>query len=704
MNATPDIACEHADRCGGCPLIDLSYVEQLARKHARVVEASSRYASLERVNAEPVAAAAPIVGYRTRAKLIAAPGGKLGLFAKGGGHQVVDIPRCRVLAPVLAKVAMVVRAQIADAIRDGGPLAPFDPSGQGSLRAVDLREVRDGESVGVLATFVVQRDRVQAASTLEQAARELLRAAPEVLGVACNFHDGSGPQVLGGETVLLAGVSSARDQLGASTHMATFGSFAQAHREQATRVHAMLIDAFSLRPLSRSARACGTLSLRPLSRSARACGTLSLRPLSRSARACGTPSLSPAPGDPSGERLSRVLDLYGGSGSMALCLAAAGARVHLVESFGPAVAQARIAAEAQGLPVEAQCVDVAAGLRTLVERGERFDAAVVNPPRRGTHPAVREWLVRVEPRVIAYISCDPETLARDLDHFVRLGYAPTSLQPLDMIPLTNEVETVAVLRRAAIPPPPVMYEDAEVLVVDKAPHEPTTPQGEYAGSLLARVRRIAGAENAVPVHRLDVGTSGLVMFARHPRSAAKWTQVIEAASTRKVYIAAARGITPLKGTVARTLERSERAATNTNAPRTLERSDAPRTRYKRSTIAAGHSVLRVIPEQGHTQQIRRHLAAIGHPLIGDDRYGDPMTNRFFEEKNGLDRAFLHCSRLEFDHPDTATRTVVDAPLPGDLRAVLERMTGVTPQPPQARAIGRRAARRARARARQALPR
>jgi 23S rRNA (uracil1939-C5)-methyltransferase len=83
----------------------------------------------------------------------------------------------------------------------------------------------------------------------------------------------------------------------------------------------------------------------------------------------------------------------------------------------------------------------------------------------------------------------------------------------------------------------------------------------------------------------------------------------------------------------------------------------------------------VIPEQGRTHQVRRHLAAIGHPLLGDSRYGHPPTNRFFEEKNGLDRTFLHCVRLEIDHPGTGQRLIVESPLPGDLRAVLERTSG-----------------------------
>ncbi len=609
------VACEHADRCGGCPLIGLRYADQLALKRGRVVQAVARYPALGLMFTEPVAPAESVEFYRTRAKLVVGAGGKLGLFGKGGGHQVVDIPRCRVLAPALARVAALLRARIAAAEDDGGALAPFDASGSGCLRGVDLREVRDGDQASVLVTFIVQRDRVTTLEPFERAARELMSAAPEVVGVACNLHEGELPQALGGETVPVGGVSSLPDRVGASVHMATFGSFVQAHRGQARRVHALLSEALGL------ASAAARQSSRP----------------------------------------PRVLDLYGGSGSIALGLAADGARVRLVESFAPAAAQARAAARAQGLAVDVECSDVAAALRNLAQAAERFDAAVVNPPRRGMSPSAREWLARLEPLVLAYVSCDPQTLARDLDHFARLGYSAAALRPLDMIPLTDEVETVAVLTRIGAPPAAAVYEDDELLVVDKGPHEPTAPQGEYIGSLLARVRRMPGAEHAVPVHRLDVGTSGLVMFARRPEHLARWEHVL-ATATRQVYVAAARGVTPSKGAVTRDL----REAGNVRPART---------RYRRLALAAGHSILRVVPEQGRTHQIRRHLAAIGHPILGDDRYGHATTNRFFEEKHGLDRPFLHCVRLEFDHPHTGVRRVLEAPLPGDLRAVLERMSG-----------------------------
>src|SRR5262249_26062591 len=90
---------------------------------------------------------------------------------------------------------------------------------------------------------------------------------------------------------------------------------------------------------------------------------------------------------------------------------------------------------------------------------------------------------------------------------------------------------------------------------------------------------------------------------------------------------------------------------------------------------SGHSVLRVIPDGGRPHQIRRHLAAIGHPILGDERYGHVPTNRYFEEKHGLDRTFLHLLRIEISHPHNGTRLLFESTLPGDLRAPLERATG-----------------------------
>ena len=171
---------------------------------------------------------------------------------------------------------------------------------------------------------------------LQQVARELMHVAPEVLGVAVNYHDGDAPQILGSETQLLAGVASVPDRIGASVHLATFGSFVQSHRGQTGRMHAALAEAIGV----------------------------------TRARAEG--------------RHPRVLDLYGGSGAIALGLATAGASVRLVESFAPAVASrpAQRAARAQGIEVDAECAERGGSVAWAGRRRRaRFDAVVVNSSR-----------------------------------------------------------------------------------------------------------------------------------------------------------------------------------------------------------------------------------------------------------------------------------------------------------------------------------
>lgn len=562
-------------------------------------------------------AADPITGYRTRAKLMVAPGGRIGLYGKPGGHEVVDIPGCRVLSPALALVADALRARLKSDEATGGTLAPRNGPGRGALRALDLREIEspdDTESSEskVLVTLVIERSSKSAnvgLESLREAAHRLAEETPSVVGVAVNFHDGASPRVLGPETVRVFGGVGAK-QLGAATSQAPFGAFTQAHRGQAERVHELVAAAL-----------------------------------------LGTP---PQKGP------LRVVDIYGGSGAIALALASRGAEVTLVESFEPAVLEAKEAASKAGLALETFALDAESALSSFVRRGRSFDAAVVNPPRRGMNPATRQALGRLAPAVLAYVSCDPVTLARDLAHLTRLGFLGSELQPLDMIPLTGHVETLAVLRRGEPPLPLCLFEDDEVLAVSKAPHEPTTPQGEHESSLLDRVRRMPSAESAVPIHRLDVGTSGAVFFAHAPAAVHRWSQALGASSAEKVYLALVRGITPDAGTVARPLHEARRTVQAT-------------THFRRVASLGAHSLLEVRPEQGRTHQIRRHLAAIGHPVLGDVRYGHAASNRYFEEKHGLDRTFLHCARFSLPHPRSGEALTVEAPLAADLEAILARL-------------------------------
>jgi 23S rRNA (uracil1939-C5)-methyltransferase len=93
-------------------------------------------------------------------------------------------------------------------------------------------------------------------------------------------------------------------------------------------------------------------------------------------------------------------------------------------------------------------------------------------------------------------------------------------------------------------------------------------------------------------------------------------------------------------------------------------------RYTRRERIARHALVRVRPEQGRTHQVRKHMAAIGHPVLGDARYGDAASNRYLEHKHGLQRPFLHALRIELPAASGAERLVLEAPLAADLVEVL----------------------------------
>ena len=138
-----------------------------------------------------------------------------------------------------------------------------------------------------------------------------------------------------------------------------------------------------------------------------------------------------------------VADLYSGVGSFTLPLAAAGCDVVAVESAGSSVRDLRRTADKYQMPIEVLGGDSARELPTLGE----LDALVVDPPRAGLAQSVPADIAAAAPRRVAYISCDPATLARDLANFAQAGYHPTSITPVDLFPQTYHVETVVLLAR-----------------------------------------------------------------------------------------------------------------------------------------------------------------------------------------------------------------------------------------------------------------
>lgn len=203
--------------------------------------------------------------------------------------------------------------------------------------------------------------------------------------------------------------------------------------------------------------------------------------------------------------------------------------------------------------------------------------------------------------------------------------------------------------------PEILLETGEMLVVYKpagvAVHRGV---GHEEDNLDLRVEKLMSRRKApfrtAPVHRLDAGTSGPVLFAKGRRAAAELGKLFMAGEVEKLYLGLAAGTLPAEG----------RLAVPVHAKGKNREAE---TGYKTVQCAGGLSLLELQLFSGRTHQIRRQLAGVRHPLAGDLRYRGPRIA-------GLNRPFLHCRRLAFTDPFTETFRKIESPLPHELAALL----------------------------------
>ena len=291
------------------------------------------------------------------------------------------------------------------------------------------------------------------------------------------------------------------------------------------------------------------------------------------------------------------------------------------------------------------------------------------------------------------ISTIPETLAGErVDRAVALltGWSRAEVREMvergDVLVDGNPVARSARLVAGAtleyrgeplVAPPPgpdesiefgVVYEDEDIAVVDKPAGLVVHPgagnqDGTLVSGLLARYDLASVGDPMRPgiVHRLDRETSGLLIVARTQRA---YESLVDALSTHAVerhYIAVVRGVpSASRGTIDAPIGRSPRSPTRM-AVRTGGRES--RTHYEVVETFDDAARLAVDLETGRTHQIRVHLAAIDHPVLGDYVYG--------RADDRVGRPFLHAAALEFTHPVTGAAMAFSSPLPGDLQRALE---------------------------------
>ncbi len=302
--------------------------------------------------------------------------------------------------------------------------------------------------------------------------------------------------------------------------------------------------------------------------------------------------------------------------------------------------------------------------------GERVDRAVAlltGRPRREVGAMVADGAVRLRHVVVS--SRSAKVHAGD-----RLEVTATATAAAEPALVADPSVTIA-----------VVYEDADMLVVDKPAglvvHPGAgNPHGTLVQGIVARYPDVAalgvapGSEHRPGiVHRLDKGTSGLLMVARTAAARDGLTAQLGARTVSRGYAALVRGtVADDAGLVDAPLGRSDRDPTRISVRaggRQARTRYQVQARYSRPVTA---TLIDCRLETGRTHQIRVHLAAIGHPVVGDRRYGDRGGPPGWP---GLpaDRPWLHAASLAFTHPATGVPLSFASPLPADLRDVLVTM-------------------------------
>ena len=229
------------------------------------------------------------------------------------------------------------------------------------------------------------------------------------------------------------------------------------------------------------------------------------------------------------------------------------------------------------------------------------------------------------------------------------------------------------LDTADIPELHIVHSDEDILVIDKplgvAAHPSIGWSGPtVVGVLTARgvsLSQLAPSERAGIVHRLDVGTSGLMVIAKSDRAYISLKEQFRSRQVRKIYHAIVQGHPdPTRGTIDAPIDRHPRdefkfAVVADGKPSI--------THYQTLESFAGATLVEVELETGRTHQIRVHFAALRHPLVGDLMYGaDPA----FAKSLGLTRQWLHAHQLTFTHPSTGQEVSFVSAYPADLASAL----------------------------------
>ena len=367
-------------------MIGIPYSEQLKKKRERLAAALSAYPLLTDIEVPQVTASPYRLGYRARVKLVVRKTeGEIatGLYVPGT-HRVMDISSC----PVHPRPVSLVVAFLKRKLLDLG-IMPYDErNDSGQLRYLDLRYsfVRSQMTV----TLVTRHREFPEGKKL---AHSLKRRFPFIVGVIQNINEQRGNVIWGTQSLPVAGADLLVERIGSLELGFPANVFSQANPATAAKIYEKVVELAAL---------------------------------------TGKES---------------VVDLYCGVGAIALHLAAA-RQVWGIDDSELSIATAKQNARRNGISnCRFLAGDVATKLDEVKGRLDGIDIINVNPPRKGLQPAALDALMAAKSRRLIYVSCDPKSLARDLDRIIEAGYVVRHVQPFDMFPQTTEVETVVQLVR-----------------------------------------------------------------------------------------------------------------------------------------------------------------------------------------------------------------------------------------------------------------
>lgn len=390
LSASPDrcqAACPAYARCGGCNLMHISYPRQLEIKRQLVSDALIRIGGLDCVQVEPVIGLENPFHFRNKSQFPVSENREnqpVTGFYYPRSHNLIAVDSCLVASESCKAVTDTVKAYM----RRFAVRAYDETQRSGLIRHVFVRTATTGS---VMAVIVTNGDALPHADELVAMLRASVVQLSSVI-LNCNREDTN--LILGSRNVTLWGEDKLCDVLGKYRFYISPHSFYQVNPQQTLKLY-------------QTAVALAGLTGR-----------------------------------------QTVFDLYCGIGTISIFLAENAKKVIGVELIEQAIEDAKTNAAVNGIDnVHFYAGDVGKVISRLYARGERADVVVVDPPRKGLDSKAIEMILQMQPMRIVYVSCNPATLARDLQKLVSGGYLLRTVQPVDMFCHTTHVETIVMLQR-----------------------------------------------------------------------------------------------------------------------------------------------------------------------------------------------------------------------------------------------------------------